>query len=168
MSDEYNRYLTEHKNNVVKACQWLIRHKVIETSEQLLKNIGEHDQSKYGSKEYSAYQRYFYGEKTPEVKEAFDYAWLHHIHHNPHHWQYWILVDDGEYKPLDMPDEYIYEMICDWWSFSWRSGDLYEIFGWWNSHKDRIQLSAVTHEKVYNILGQIKDILDEEAEKKNG
>ena len=163
----YHNYLNNHKYNVVKAWEWLIKHNVIDISDLPLNQIQRHDASKMGPEEFYAYARYFYGKRTSEVKEAFDYAWLHHIHHNPHHWQYWILVDDGEHKPLDMPNEYIYEMICDWWSFSWRSGDLYEIFGWWNINKDGIFLSSATREKVVKLLDAIKNIMDEEAANKN-
>nr|DAE02562.1 MAG TPA: hypothetical protein [Siphoviridae sp. ctmYS12] len=29
---------------------------------------------------------------------------------------------------MDMPYNYIIEMICDWWAFSWNKGNLQEIF----------------------------------------
>ena len=40
-----------------------------------------------------------------------------------------------------MPYDYILEMICDWWSFSWQSGDLYEIFKWYEDHSKYIKLA---------------------------
>ena len=66
---------------------------------------------------------------------------------------------------LDMPDEYILEMICDWWSFSWAKGDLYEIFNWYNERKSYIKLSDETREKVEGVLDTIKDKLDEKKRK---
>ena len=66
---------------------------------------------------------------------------------------------------LDMPDEYILEMICDWWSFSWAKGDLYEIFNWYNERKSYIKLSDETREKVEGVLDNIKDKLDEKKRK---
>ena len=96
--------------------------------------------------------------------QDFNYAWLQHIHRNPHHWQYWVLINDdpdlGEII-LDMPDVYIIEMICDWWSFSWSKGDLTEIFKWYEERKEYIKLSEKTRRVVENILNMMKDKLSE-------
>ena len=130
--------------------------------------VNAHDQSKYSKEEYDAYDNYFYGNRSYEVVREFNVAWLHHIHNNPHHWQYWILHNDNPDEGmilLDMPDEYILEMICDWWSFSWTKGDLYEIFNWYNERKSYIKLSDETREKVEGVLDTIKDKLDEKKRK---
>ena len=50
-------------------------------------------------------------------------------------------------------------MICDWWSFSWKNGDLYEIFDWYEQHKNII-LSEHTKHMVDQILNMIKSTLD--------
>ena len=83
-----------------------------------------HDESKNDPDEYNAYDDYFYGKnRSYGVVMAFKQAWLEHIHRSPHHWQHWVLINDepeeGEVI-LEMPYEYIIEMICDWWSFSWK------------------------------------------------
>jgi len=55
-----------------------------------------HDLSKFLSSEFIPYARNFYGD-YPDVKQAFDVAWLHHQKANKHHWQYWLLqYDNGE------------------------------------------------------------------------
>ena len=51
------------------------------------------------------------------------------------------------------------KMICDWWAFSWRNGDLTEIFDWYNKHKDYMKLSDKTRKTVEGILSKIKDKL---------
>ena len=140
-SDGYNEYLRGHIGNTEKAFNWLIENLPELFSEfdvdYLGAQVSMHDISKYSDYEYDAYCEYFYGDsKTGEVKENFDYAWLHHIHHNPHHWQYWLLQEDeGTLKALEMPKEYVLEMISDWWSFSWKANDLYEIFNWYNDQE---------------------------------
>lgn len=94
------------------------------------------------------------------------YAWLHHIHENPHHWQYWVLVNDDPEEgaiALDIPYKYVIEMICDWWSFSWKTGNLYEIFDWYDAHKNHMILSEYTRELVEEILEKIKVKLDEQT-----
>lgn len=85
----------------------------------LNENITMHDRSKYSDEEYIPYIEYFYGTKSKKIDTEFNYAWLHHIHNNPHHWQYWVLKhDDKPEEALEMPYEYIIEMFCDHWSFS--------------------------------------------------
>lgn len=51
-----------------------------------------------------------------ERDRDFQHAWLHHIHHNPHHWQHWILQqDDGrQFVLLPPKGAIINEMIADW------------------------------------------------------
>jgi len=70
----------------------------------------QHDLSKWQPEEYAAYALQFCGDGAPG--DAFDRAWIHHIHNNPHHWEHWIIPASG--KLLRMPDEYVYEMIADW------------------------------------------------------
>ena len=61
-----------------------------------------------------------------------------------------------------MTDDYIIEMICDWWAFSWKKGELYEIFSWYDKHKDYMKLSPKTRKKVEDILDIIREKLDGE------
>lgn len=161
MSAEYNTYIIEHVDNVKKAYMWLKDHNIIK--EDILDQLNLHDASKYTDEEYKAYDDYFYGIKTKAVKEAFNYAWLHHIHHNPHHWQYWVLVNDEDGTVgLEMPENYVYEMVCDWWAFSHKSGNLKEIFDWYKSHKKNMILHEKTRKFVEDLLDKIKKVLDEE------
>ena len=162
MSAEYNTYIIEHVDNVKKAYMWLKDHNIIK--EDILDQLNLHDASKYTDEEYNAYDDYFYGTKTKVVKESFNYAWLHHIHQNPHHWQYWVLVNDDDGTiGLEMPKNYIYEMICDWWSFSHKTGNLSEIFDWYKSHKKNMILHENTRKLVEEILDKIKEELNKEA-----
>lgn len=166
MSKAYTNYIVEHCGNVAKAYQWLVDHKVIQ--DDFIHRIKAHDLSKWSEEEYKAYDKYFYGkEKTNEVEEAFNFAWLHHIHQNPHHWQHWVLIndDDGTHA-LEMPEEYVVEMICDWWAFSHKSGNLKEIFDWYKIHKTNMMLHRNTKVAVEAILDKIKEALKEEE--KNG
>ena len=122
-----------------------------------------HDASKSNPDEYEAYDAYFYvRNKSHAVVEAFNKAWLLHIHRNPHHWQYWVLnnddPDEGEVV-LEMPFNYIIEMICDWWAFSWQKGDLSEIFSWYDDHQAYIKLHPKTRQTVEDILWELRDRL---------
>lgn len=163
MRDEYLEYLKNHLFNVKNAFEWMKLNFEFEKGFISLvdKLIREHDISKFDyDDEFYSYMKYFYGDKTPGVKEEFNKAWLHHIHKNPHHWQYWILFEDeGNVMTLDMPIEYIYEMVCDWWSFSWSHNDLFEIFSWYEEHKNKMALSPNTRIIVESILDKILENL---------
>ena len=97
--------------------------------------------------------------------DNFNKAWLHHIHSNPHHWQHWVLLqDEGSAIYIDMPMNYIIEMICDWWSFSWNEGNLFEIFSWYEDNKKNIKLNDKTQIIVEGMLEEMKYILEENNE----
>ena len=173
MSKEYTTYLTEHIANAQKAGKWLISHfpDILSSEEKiaLATALTGHDGSKWGPAEYDAYDTYFYGgNKSHKVVSDFNYAWLHHIHNNPHHWQYWILQHDDEPEEiLEMPKGYAVEMIADWWSFSFKSGNLRDIFDWYEKHKE-MKLHPKTRKFVEDTLERIKDELEKEKEKENG
>ena len=170
MSIEYDNYLKQHRENVAKAAEW-IRDNLQQDVQLDLDSYNQimcmHDYSKDSNEEYHAYDDYFYGERrTKRVTEQFNNAWLHHIHHNKHHWQYWVLINDDKElgsTPLRIPYRYVIEMICDWWSFSWSKNNLYSIFDWYSEHKDYIMLHKDTRELVEDILSMIKTKLDEEG-----
>ena len=168
MSAEYDVYLEQHIANVNKAAEWLCNHfpEVGEAIEAWKSGGGyifaNHDKSKFSEEEYAPYDDYFYGEKTEAVEKAFNYAWLHHIHHNPHHWQYWVLQNDDEpEETLEMPYEYVVEMICDWWSFSFAKGNPMEIFDWYEQHK-HMKLHDNTRKLVEDFLKRIREELEKE------
>lgn len=171
MSVEYDEYLDAHVKGVRVMAKWLIDKGIVDEDAVsiLLKHVKDHDNSKTTHCEYSAYDEYFYGEdeKTDDVLDAFNYAWLNHIHHNPHHWQYWVLFEDdgpAEYpipRALEIPKEYVYEMIADWLSFGFKEGDLRKIFSWYEDHKTRMILHEDTRALVEKILDKIKEILDQ-------
>ena len=164
----YDNYLREHKENVRKGLEWLREN----LPEVLRDELGfheiefEHDFSKDMPDEYMAYEAYFYGgNRSYKVVNDFRKAWLTHIHRNPHHWQHWVLINDDPDEgmvALDMPHNYIIEMICDWWAFSWAKGDLYEIFKWYDAHKRYMKLSDKTRNTVEDILQKLKTKLDED------
>lgn len=168
MSNSYDLYLQMHKENVRRGFEWIQEH-----LPELIPNDGNdyawqicfnHDASKTEPDEYDAYDAYFYGgNRSHKVVKEFNSAWLQHIHRNPHHWQHWVLFqDEGPIISIEMPYIYILEMICDWWSFSWNSGDLKEIFKWWEEHEfGKIELHPKTKLTVINILEKIKNKLEE-------
>lgn len=120
------------------------------------KQIKKHDKSKFEPEEFYAYAEYFYGD-SKRFQEIFDKAWLHHQHHNPHHHQYWALKEDsGTIKVLDMPKNYVVEMICDWWAFSLTNNNYGAILSWYKDNKDNMQMSNKTRKFTEELLDIIK------------
>lgn len=164
MSREYDLYLQNHKANVKKGFDWIKENlpELIDDDETDYEHqIGfAHDASKTEPDEYEAYDEYFYGgNRSFKVVNDFRIAWLKHIHRNPHHWQHWVLINDDPNEGeiiMDMPYNYIIEMVCDWWAFSWNSGNLKEIFDWYNKHKKYMKLSDWTRTMVETILDRIR------------
>ena len=167
--NNYDEHLTNHREAVKSALAWIQENlpELInqEIFDKLTTNIYNHDISKYSVGEYEPYAQYFYGKasNSKKARRDFEYAWNAHQKANPHHWQYWVLLrDDAEtMKLLDIPEEYLIEMICDWWSFSWMEGNLYEIFDWYKKHKSTIRLSVDSRKKCEDILKKIENKLEE-------
>ncbi|MEG0453755.1 MAG: DUF5662 family protein [Bacteroides sp.] len=170
MSAKYDRYLDQHRRGVSQAYEWLKDHDFPGLFESEKANCewlcANHDFSKDGQEEYAAYDQHFYGtNKSFAAEQKYKRAWLSHIHNNPHHWQHWVLInDDDPMVALDMPHEYIIEMVCDWWSFSWAAEDLSTIFTWYNERQDKMIFSPLTRKRVESVLSFIREKLD--ADKK--
>jgi len=73
-----------------------------------------HDLSKYSLAEFRL-AKYYIGTGSPVVQEkrqlGYSKSWLHHIHCNKHHWEYWYDPTDDRIAPI--PKKYIKEMVCD-------------------------------------------------------
>lgn len=110
-----------------------------------------HDWSKYTWEELDAYSRKFYLQKdnTPDwVNLYFRYAWLHHIHCNPHHWEHWRLGDNY----LTMPKNYVLEMIADWKATGMSKVGRDDAYEFYFDNPERIKLHPDTRVQVENLL----------------
>ena len=168
MSIEYDEYLKRHYSNVRKSYNWIKR-----SAPDILKGdfdyswfIDFHDDTKTIPDEYNAYDEYLFGNKKDKnVENRYRIAKLNHIHSNPHHWQYWILIDeDLGVICTEMPYPYIVEMVCNWWSRSWEEDDLWSIFDYYEKYKNKIKLHKKSRKDLENIL----DILYKNLERVKG
>ena len=87
----YGRTVLRHK--------WFVFLAGVKTRAPLWRLI-VHDWSKFTPAEWHPYVLSFngpwgYRDRPRWVVEAFDRAWLHHQHANPHHWQHWLLNEDS-------------------------------------------------------------------------
>lgn len=113
-----------------------------------------HDWSKFLPSEWGPYVRWFYGPEPAVVKAAaFDRAWLHHQHANPHHWQHWILREhDGGTKTLAMPEHFAREMVADWMGAGRAITGRWEVAEWYAKNREKI-LHPSTRALVRRLLG---------------
>lgn len=136
-----------------------------------------HDWSKLTPAEWRPYVRFFYG-RTPSAAELrrrfggrpndernladwktgrqadFDRAWLHHQHHNPHHWQSWVLrKDDGDTIALRMPPKLVREMVADWMGAGRAITGRWDVAGWYAKNQGKMVLHPETRAAVERIIG---------------
>lgn len=131
-----------------------------------------HDLSKFAPVEWFPYVDKFYGGPYPEanhgdmrlwfddkytqpwVDRRFDEAWNHHQKVNPHHWQWWVLLEDsGKVKPLDMPLRYRKEMLADWRGAGMAIKGIDETPEWYKKNRGKMQLHPETRQWVEWQLG---------------
>jgi hypothetical protein len=154
----YLRYVLRHKWFVFLACRRL--------GVPLWRSI-IHDWTKFTPAEWSPYVHQFYnpdgskrqvnradgGLHTRNLDVAFNQAWLHHQKHNPHHWQYWLLVNDEDGTvPLEVPFNYVLEMIADWDGAGRAITGKSDPAGWYEKTGHKMILHPETRELVEAIL----------------
>jgi hypothetical protein len=162
----YLSYVLRHK--------WFVFLAGLKTGAPLWRLI-VHDWSKFLPAEWFPYVAYFNGSPpdlnpvyyNPEWREwaredwkqrtarAFDRAWLHHQHANPHHWQHWLLrEDDGGLKRLPMPEHFIREMVADWMGAGQAQGKP-DVAAWYRQNAGRMVLHADTRARVEALLAEV-------------
>ena len=167
---EYDKYLSLHIANVQKTFEerflpYYENELSLEDIDSLREQISHHDDSKTSVEEYQPYVDKFYpdGSKSEEmIYNNFAYAWLHHLHNNPHHPQYWYLrndTDHSEDRVLDIPFNYIVEMLCDWGSFYYMDEEKKPGINpnsrardWYNLHGEEFGFSDNTKNQIEKIF----------------
>lgn len=98
------------------------------------------------------------------IKNNFEKAWEHHYRNNKHHWQYWC-YDWFKYEtepespqlcycefitPLEMPDQYLLQMVCDWEAMSMKFGGSVQQYYLKNYYQ--IHLNPKSRYRLENLL----------------
>lgn len=117
MSDKKLEVLLRHVENVRDSTErlglLLIENGESELGIKLIANGRIHDNSKFHGVEWD----YLHPDMKEEKPELFKLAAKQHVETNPHHPEYWV----GGIKA--MPEVYVAEMVCDWYSRSIEFGD---------------------------------------------
>lgn len=143
-------------NKHLQCLSYIVRHKWFvfvagrKTGASLWRLL-RHDWSKVLPSEWFAYADYFYSSKG--TRQEFDRAWLRHIHRQDHHWNHWVLREDGgAVKCLSMPDEAWREMVADWMGAGRTIHGKWEAYEWYYKNANNIKLHYITRVKVENML----------------
>lgn len=135
-----------------------------------------HDLSKFLPSEWFAYVDNFYDKEKKNTRtmqafsefgcaeaapwgyfpqDLFSIAWNHHQKRNPHHWQYWYLInDDGQKFPVGMPKEYLLEMVADWAGAGRAITGKWDVRGWYEANKGKILIRDEDRIIVESILAE--------------
>lgn len=156
----YARYLVRHK--------WFVFLAGIQLNVPYWRLV-IHDWSKFLPCEWFPYANFFYGPKPDKSepddcrywesvamhRDPFDYAWLHHQHRNPHHWQHWVLREDnGDTKLLTMPDNFVREMVADWCGAGRAITGKWDVTSWYEKNAHQIQTSSKTTLRVLELISE--------------
>lgn len=135
-----------------------------------------HDLSKFLPSEFIPYAQYFYDKEKQEkegldaiglfglaelapwgfyIKDRFNLAWLLHQRRNPHHWQYWYLMQDNDPDfPLPIPEKYAREMVADWMGAGRAiTGRWDDVKSWYRKNKTVIKIHPDTRVFIEKLIG---------------
>lgn len=147
---KYLRYVLKHKWYVFLECMKL---------DVPLWGALIHDWQKFTPAEWGPYRQRFFVERgndteSESVKKNFKRAWLHHLHHGPHHWEYWLLKDGGDIVALEMSDRYRREMLADWNGAGLAINGVNDTEKFYEKRKDKIILHEKTREWIEEMIAE--------------
>lgn len=139
-----------------------------------------HDFSKFRPSEWFPYVNHFHGPQgdqnraasagkyhQPGNDEAFDRAWLRHIHRNQHHWQHYVIIEApvpdtilsngaamAMVKILKITDRFTREMVADWHGAG-RAQGFPDTRCWYERNKEKMALHPQTRARVEELLNKL-------------
>lgn len=162
---EYFKYVQEHIENVknVFRALYLAREDHLELLvinddmwTMVSQLIDKHDYSKSGV-EFAGYRQFFCpADFETKNQTQFNYAWNHHQKFNPHHWEYWVMYRADGSVALEMPMEYVIEMMCDWTAMSVKFNN--KPSDWYEKEKSKILMHDNTANEVERFIPVFDDV----------
>jgi len=153
---EYASYVMRHKWYVFVEC-WRLG---------IVWRGVTHDLSKLRPDEWVPYATFFHGPRAIQRRDAsgyykptdtgdgaFDFAWLLHQKRNRHHWQWWVIPEDGGgEKMLPMPADDRLEMLADWRGAG-RAQGTPDTRSWYMVNRDKMRLHPDTRSWLEREIG---------------
>ncbi len=135
-----------------------------------------HDWSKFSPTEFFRYARYKYRDGS---RQEWAIAWLHHLHHELHHPEHWIILWHGNpdfysglggqdivkyVSILPMPETYVREMIADMHSTSKQMTGSWDISEWLNKNGHEIHFHDDTVTLMDKVMKEIGYVLTDNCD----
>ena len=126
-----------------------------------------HDLSKFTPTEFIESARYFEEGKFSPIRgckkdKGYSLAWINHINHNKHHYEYWYDYDAEVPSPI-MPFKYFLEHICD----SLAAGMTYQGEAWTKEYQleywTRVRDRAKAHPKMKELITRVLTDISEDG-----
>lgn len=114
-----------------------------------------HDLSKFRPSEFVIYAKTFFtaeGKRSYAKYPSFDEAWNHHQKRNKHHWEYWIVIKKDSFVPLDIPDEYLTEMVADMLAVSRLNNGYWGVREYYTQNMDKFLMTEYTRMRLEFII----------------
>lgn len=117
-----------------------------------------HDWSKFLPSEWGAYVRRFGAGRAGKFNNTadpmdFHMAWTHHWHYQPHHWEHWLRLDrSGCVQAMEMPEQFVREMVADWMGAGRAYVGHWDIREWYAKHKRLIIITPDTRAQVERLI----------------
>lgn len=169
---QYLKYVLEHKKNVFKACRrrglklHALTHDLSKFTPSEFIPYARWFNGKYGV----AIKDKLDGvsdevrDKHMMLEQKFNNALLHHYQHNKHHWNYWCYswkmykiepedeppVQCEFVTPLEMPTQYLVQMVCDWEAMAMKFGGSAQ--GYYLKNYYQIELNRKSRYELEGIL----------------
>ena len=164
-AENYLKYLNQHISCVAKAYNHLkiiipdlfdgFSDEVIKLTEE---HIKEHDSIKFDPERLRIYGEHFLNKYD---KDEYNKLIWEHIQKCPHHFQHWLIFYTPQrIEALEIPYDYIIEMICDWYSFSFIKNDETEIVLWYKKYRNSMIFAPKTQIIIDNIIDKIQKYLE--------
>jgi len=119
-----------------------------------------HDLSKFSCTEWFVYVNVFGVPKNNPRDKTGEYnaakvlgkGWKHH-QRNKHHWQAWVSIGNGgTLTPLDIPEKYLREMLCDMIGASLAQGKGRDVVPFYEANKSSWVFNEKTREEFELLL----------------
>ena len=145
-----------------------------------------HDWSKFLPSEFFPYADYFYNKERQGqegldaigefglaeaapwgyyIKDRFSVAWLLHQRRNPHHWQFWYLIQDSDPSfAIPMPEKYAREMVADWAGAGRAITGKWEVREWYEKNSAKILIHPDTRILVEAVINDLDGVCERQEE----
>lgn len=124
-----------------------------------LLNLIVHDLSKiFSFQEFHNYSKKCFSTEKIDILK-YKYAFNSHQKRNPHHWEYWVTIYNGNIEALPMPEWAVREMVANWYSTSkFYNGEKPNLDNWeWlNENFYKMILHRDTKNLIIDLIEELK------------